>query len=517
MNKYNNLGDYIENAMSTYADRPAYNCAGQVLTFKAFEEQSRKIACWLQSKFERGDRIVVQLPNINQFPIAALGVIRAGMVLVNTNPLYTPREMQHQFSDSGAKAIFILSNLLPNLEQIIADTDISTVVSVDIQGSSPASDLSDYEVLGFGDIMNNALVPLEKQNTEEASGDDLAVLQYTGGTTGVAKGACLTHASILSNVQQIDERLGDTLRGGEEVFVCPLPLYHIYAFTVNLIYMSGHGAMNVLIPDPRNMEAFIAQLESVEFTGMSGINTLFVGLCSMPKFRELDFSQLKLTLSGGTPLLPDVAKTWTDVTGCTITEGYGLSETSPVVMFNDPGNEEIGTIGKPLINTEIKILDAEGNALAQGQSGELAIRGPQVMTGYWQREEATKDVFTEDGFFKTGDVALEQENGNYRIVDRIKDMILVSGFNVYPTEVESVLTTHPSVLEVAVVGGVSQKTGEEVRAYVTVSDDVDEQTLIDYCSQNLTAYKVPKKITKLDALPKSTVGKILRRELRDKG
>jgi long-chain acyl-CoA synthetase len=303
---------------------------------------------------------------------------------------------------------------------------------------------------------------------------------------------------------------------GEDIFVCPLPLYHIYAFMTNMVLMASQGALNVLIPNPRDLDLFVKQIQGIPFTGISGINTLFVGLCSNPEFKALDFSHLRLTISGGTALIPEVAKTWKETTGCNIVEGYGLTEASTVLTLNVPGQEEIGTIGQALTNTIIEIRDEYGKNVPMGEAGELVAKGPQLMKGYWQREEATKETFTADGFLKTGDVAILQPNGNYRIVDRIKDMIIVSGFNVYPTEIESVLSTHPSVLEAAVVGRPSEKTGEEVVAYVTVSDSsCSSDELVKFCRDNLTGYKIPREINILDELPKSTVGKILRRELRD--
>jgi long-chain acyl-CoA synthetase len=512
MKTINTLGDYVDSAMAKHGSKVAYQCTGCELTYSDLEKQSRKIGYWLQSKLEQGDRVAIQLPNINQYPLIAMAVVRAGMVLVNTNPLYTPREMQHQFSDSGAKAVFILSSLAPKLTQIIDETPVSEVVLVEPTDlfSEPEQEAQYQRLYDILQTSDNQYLEARK----DTGGEDIAMLQYTGGTTGVAKGACLTHANILNNIQQTHDRLAGLCVDGEEVFVCPLPLYHIYAFTVNMIYMFGKGNRNILIPNPRDLDGFVNQIKDLKFTGMSGINTLFVGLSNHPEFKSLDFSHLKLTISGGTSLLPEVAKSWTKLTGCTITEGYGLTETSPVAFFNTPGYEEIGTIGKPVKDTEIDIRDKDGNSVDLGKAGELLIKGPQVMKGYWQRPEATREAFTEDGFFKTGDVAVKQKNGNYKIVDRLKDMILVSGFNVYPNEIEAVLVSHDNVLEAAIIGGPSRKTGEEVLAFVTVSEFTNIDDLMAFCRENLTAYKVPKKITILEELPKSTVGKILRRKLR---
>ncbi|MBX2846896.1 MAG: AMP-binding protein [Acidiferrobacterales bacterium] len=514
MQEIKTLGDYVESTMARYRGLPAFQCGEHCISFDELEEKSRALGCWLQSTLQQGDRVVVQLPNIIQYPIAAMAILRAGMVLVNTNPLYTPREMAHQFKDSGAKAIIILSTILPNLEQIVESTDLTQIITVEPQDLrvEPAKQSRQGHHRLY-DILNTDTVgQLEARirNTPE----EIVLLQYTGGTTGVAKGACLTHNNILSNVLQVKNCLRNVCKEREEIFICPLPLYHIYAFTVNMIYMFGLGNLNVLIANPRDLDAFIEQISKLAFTGMSGINTLFVGLCNHASFKHLDFSHLKLTLSGGASLLPEVANKWAITTGATITEGYGLTETSPVVAFNEPGNEEIGTIGKPVSNTVVDIRDANGERVKTGQAGELIVKGPQVMSAYWQRPEATKEVFTSDGFFKTGDIAIQNENGSLRIVDRLKDMILVSGFNVYPNEIEEVLSAHPQVLEAAVVGSTCSKTGEQVLAYVTVVSEVSEQQLLAYCRENLTAYKVPKSISVLDELPKSTVGKVLRKDLR---
>lgn len=511
MSKSNTLGDFVEKVMDKYCDLPAYQCAGEVITYMELEEKSRALAGWLQTRLTQGDRVAIQLPNINEYPIAAMAVLRAGMVLVNTNPLYTPREMQHQFSDSGAKAVIILSSLIPNLNKIIADTEIQNVITVGAVDKALFQDNAEYTSLS--DAVNSAEDSV-LVGRSFVSPDSVALLQYTGGTTGVAKGAMLTHRNILSNVKQVKERLKDVCNEGEETFICPLPLYHIYAFTVNMIFMFGEGNLNVLIPNPRDISAFVGQIEKIKFTGMSGINTLFVGLCSNEQFKKLDFSTLKLTISGGTSLVPEVAKKWIQTTGSTITEGYGLTETSPVAVFNTPGNEDIGSIGHPVINTVVDIRDLDGKSLGIGEAGELLIKGPQVMGGYWHRPDATQDAFTEDGFFRTGDIAIRKENGNLCIVDRLKDMILVSGFNVYPNEIEAVLCAHPKVLEAAVVGRKCDKSGEEVLAFVTVYEAVSEKELLKHCRENLTGYKVPKSINLLEEMPKSTVGKILRRELR---
>lgn len=508
------LGDFIEQSLAQYADLPAYHCLGQTLSFIDIEQKSRALACWLQQKsgLQAGDRIIIQLPNLIQYPIAAYAALRAGLVLVNTNPLYTPREMHHQFKDSGAKAIVILADLLPKLAEVQPDTAIETVI-VTNAADLLTGDAPEYQVgISFNQAISEGDL-LTLQPRQATALDDVCVLQYTGGTTGVSKGACLTHRNILSNASQTLARIKDRCNQGEEIFVCPLPLYHIYAFTVNMMIFFSRGNLNVLIPDPRKLDAFIGAIKPFKFTGLSGINTLFVGLCHHPEFKNLDFSRLKLTISGGSALTIAAVKVWRNVTGCTITEGYGLSETSPVVCMNEPGNEQVGSIGKPVPETDVEIWDDNDQPVVDGEEGQLVVRGPQVMSGYWNMPEETKMVM-KNGFFKTGDVATKRANGCIKIVDRLKDMIIVSGFNVYPNEIEEVLVSHPQVIEAAVVGEPDEHSGEKVCAYVTVDGEFNQSELVAYCKEQLTAYKVPKKIVVLETLPKSTVGKILRRELR---
>ncbi|MFI2812522.1 MULTISPECIES: AMP-binding protein [Microbulbifer] len=512
--QFNNLAEFIEHGLDKFAHLPAFNCLGQTLTFAEVEEKSRHLAQWLQHEagLERGDRIAIQLPNISQYPIAAYAALRAGLVIVNTNPLYTPREMQHQFSDSGARALVILADFLEKFEAIKADTDIERVLvtgAADLLGN-PVDAPGGYHGLVDAIGRGGELPSIEKST---AVREDIAVLQYTGGTTGVAKGASLTHANLLANAAQMLERISQRGNEGEEIFVCPLPLYHIYAFTVNVLALFSMGTMNVLIPNPRDLDGLVRAIKPFRFTGMAGINTLFTGLCRHQEFKALDFSSLKMTFSGGTALTTSAAELWQSVTGCTVTEGWGLSETSPVITLNEFDREEIGTVGTPLAETEVQVWDEQGRQVAPGESGELVVRGPQVMAGYWQRPEATAEVLR-DGFFRTGDVGLVQDNGNVRIVDRLKDMIIVSGFNVYPNEVEDVLCRHPQIIEAAVVGSPSEQTGEAVNAHLVVEGELDQAAIVDFCREQLTAYKVPKHIHFHSELPKSTVGKILRRELR---
>jgi len=508
------LGDFIEQSFAKYGDNPAFHCLGQTLSFREIDQQSRNLACWLQqeSGLVAGDRIIIQLPNLNQYPIAAYAALRAGLVLVNTNPLYTPREMLHQFKDSGAKGIIILADILPKLNEIIGDTAIETVIVTRSDDLLTKNLAASEQGISFNQAISIGQ-SLTLQPRPETKLDDVCILQYTGGTTGVSKGACLTHRNILSNASQTLGRIKNRCNEGEETFVCPLPLYHIYAFTVNMMIFFSRGNFNILIPNPRDIDGFIATIKPFKFTGFAGINTLFVGLCHHPEFKQLDFSKFKLTISGGSALTFAAVKIWREVTGCSITEGYGLSETSPVVSMNEPGNEQVGSIGKPVLETEIEIWDDNDQVVADGEEGQLVVRGPQVMAGYWNMPDETSLVMTR-GFFKTGDIATRRPNGCFKIVDRLKDMIIVSGFNVYPNEIEEVLASHPAVLEAAVVGEPDDHCGERVCAYITVEGEFDVEQLQAYCREQLTGYKVPKKIEVLEALPKSTVGKILRRELR---
>lgn len=511
------INDFLQVNVDKYKASTAFACQGQSLTYQALDSQSKILASWLQNQpeLEQGDRIAIQLPNALAYPIAVYAAFRAGFVLVNTNPLYTPREMLHQFTDAGVKAIFVLDALIPKLSAIIGDTQISHVIS--IGGNVEADKLAAAAKVSCSSLTTllDAPVPEALAPLKPIDENDVALLQYTGGTTGVSKGASLSHKNILSNVNQIAEHFGNKLEENKESFVCPLPLYHIYAFTVNLLYVGSIGGKNILISNPQNPDEFVDSMTGENFTAFTGINTLFVGLSQYPPFKALNFDSLRLTISGGTTLTQDAAAKWLAVTNCTITEGYGLSETSPVACFNKPGEEELGTVGHPLPQTQVELRDENNQTVADGQEGEIVIKGPQVMLGYWQREDENQKVFTEDGFFKTGDVGVFQPSGTLKIVDRLKDMILVSGFNVYPNEIEDVLTRHEAISEAAVVGKPHEKTGEAIWAYITVSQDISTDEIIAYCREQLTPYKVPKNIEILAELPKSSVGKVLRKELRD--
>ncbi|OJF70487.1 long-chain fatty acid--CoA ligase [Alteromonas sp. V450] len=510
------LADYIESVLEKFADRPAYTALGQTVTFKDIDEKSAALARFFihEAKLSPGMKVAIQLPNLIQNPIAVYGALRAGLVVVNTNPLYTEREMKHQFTDSDAQALIILSDLLPKFDNIKADTNISTVIATSAtELLDPSSAPMVEGVTSFSEaITKGSHAPSITRDNSRL--EDLAMLQYTGGTTGVSKGASLSHKNVLANCIQMLDRIGDGFKEGKEVLVCPLPLYHIYAFTVGMMALFGKGTHILLIPNPRDIDGFIQTLKPHKISAFMGINTLFVGLGRHPEFTKLDFSNLHLTMSGGTALTQAAVSIWQDVTGNTITEGYGLSETAPVVSFNIPGKEEIGSVGHELEDTEVALLDSYDKPVAEGESGQIAVRGPQVMMGYWNRDDETAKVMTEDGFFKTGDIGVRTASGAIKIVDRLKDMIIVSGFNVYPNEIEDVLTSHPDVMEAAVVGKSDDKTGERVCAFITVANDINIDSITAHCKQHLTNYKVPKSITILDELPKSTVGKILRRELR---
>ena len=504
-----NLTEFTSGILADYADKKAFSSPQATLSFSDVDQKASALAHWLQTTagLEVGDRIAIQLPNILDYPVAAYAAFRAGLVIVNNNPLYTAKELTHQFNDSGAKALIVFGPLSPMVAAMIDNTQIKSVV---VCGAD--ADKAHFVTMSHVATMQEIVSQSAPDNfvPHQAALDDLCVIQYTGGTTGVSKGACLSHGNLLSNCRQVCEILIDHYHNEDEVFVCPLPLYHIYAFTLNLLVMPCMGHHSVLIPNPRDLDAFVAQIKPHRITGLSGLNTLFIGLCHHPEFKALDFSGFKLTVSGGTALTSSVASLWQSVTGCEICEGYGLSETAPVLCLNKPGDVVVGTVGAPAVDTLIELRDQGGNP---AQVGEIVAKGPQVMSGYWQRQDETDKVFTDDGFFKTGDIG-EFENGRLKIVDRLKDLIIVSGFNVYPNEVEDVLTQHPKIMEAAVIGKPSDKTGEQVCAFITTSETLSDEEVITHCQQSLTAYKVPKQITIVSELPKSAVGKILRRELR---
>ncbi|QEM81287.1 AMP-binding protein [Halomonas binhaiensis] len=533
LDEYHSVMDIFHRSAKRFADHTAFSCMGKSLSYADLDRLSGDFAAWLQQEtdLEPGDRIVIQLPNLLQYPVAVFGAIRAGLVVVNTNPLYTEREMEHQFKDSGAKAILILANMADKLEKVLPATDIKHVLITEI------GDLHDFPkrqlinavvkyvkkmVPGYSlpkaVSFRQALARGAKHRHEEVQRelDDIAVLQYTGGTTGVAKGTMLTHRNLVANMLQAKQAIGVGLKEGHELIVAPLPVYHIYTFTVNCLFLLEGGHHSLLITNPRDLPNFIKELKKTPFTGFVGLNTLFNALCNREDFRSLDFSRLHLTISGGMALTLAAAERWKEVTGCPIAEGYGLTETSPIVSFNPIEAIQLGTIGVPMAGTELKIVGPEGGTLSLDEPGELCVRGPQVMKGYWQRDDETTKVIDQDGFLRTGDIALIQPDGYVRIVDRKKDMILVSGFNVYPNEIEDVVATHPGVVESCAVGVPDDDSGEVIKLFVVSRDpDLDAASLRAWCKGKLTGYKVPKLVVFRDELPKTNVGKVLRRQLRD--
>lgn len=523
----------FENSCKRFADRPAFYNLGVTITYGELDKLTADFAAYLQAHtdLEKGDRIALQMPNLIQYPIAIFGAMRAGLVIVNTNPLYTTREMEHQFNDAGCKALVVLANMCDSVADVLPKTGIKHVIitqagdmmqplkrmitnTVVKHVKKMVPDYNIQDAVSFPDVLKmGAAVEYKEQDKPKA--EDIALLQYTGGTTGVAKGAMLTHRNLVANMLQMDMSLR-TLRPGQEIAVTPLPLYHIYSFTANCLAMIYVGAMSVLITNPRDINSFVKDLNKFKFTTMAGLNTLFVALMNDEGFRKVDFSSLKLVSAGGMAMQKAVVERWEKLTGNKIAEGFGMTETSPVVCVNPPHAVQVGTIGIPVQSTDIKIIDEEENELPLGQSGELCVRGPQVMKGYWNREQATQDTMTKDGeWLKTGDVALIQEDGYVRIVDRKKDMILVSGFNVYPNEVEDVACSHPSIVECAAIGVPDERSGEAVKLFVVKKDDtLTREQIVSYCKENLTGYKVPKQIEFRTELPKSNVGKILRKDLR---
>ncbi|PID42189.1 MAG: long-chain fatty acid--CoA ligase [Proteobacteria bacterium] len=530
---YSSMVDVFEKSCKRYAKKPAFTSMGVTITYEELDKLTQDFAAYLQNKtgLKVGDRIAIQLPNITQYPVVLYGAMRAGLVVVNTNPLYTAREMEHQFNDSGARALVVLANMAHLVEEVLPHTGIEHVIVTELADmhSQPKRTLINAAVKHVKKLVPAYRLPeaipfvsamksgaKHKFSPVEVKPDDLAVLQYTGGTTGVAKGAMLTHLNLVSNLLQVKPLLLVKLVEGQETVIAPLPLYHIYSFTLNCGIMVETGNHSVLIPNPRDIPGFVKELKKWKFTAFLGLNTLFVGLCNNDDFRGLDFGSLKITASGGMALTSDTAKLWKTVTGCDVAEGYGMTETSPVVSINPLNAIQIGTIGLPIPSTLVKTIDDNGNDQPIGEPGELCVKGPQVMRGYWQRPDETAKTITEDGWIKTGDVAVIQEDGYIRIVDRKKDMILVSGFNVYPNEIEEVVTGHPDVLECAAVGLPDLKSGEAVKIFVVKSNaSLKEDELKEFCREHLTAYKVPRYIEFRDDLPKTNVGKILRRELRD--
>ncbi|HWD32176.1 long-chain-fatty-acid--CoA ligase FadD2 [Pseudomonas caricapapayae] len=541
MNAYKSVVEVFERSCKKFADRPAFSNLGVTMTYAELERHSAAFAAYLQQHTDLvpGDRIAVQMPNVLQYPIAVFGALRAGLIVVNTNPLYTAREMRHQFKDSGARALVYLNMFGKLVQEVLPDTGIEFLIEAKMGDMLPTAKgwlvntivakvkkmVPDYhlpQAVPFKSALSQGRGVVPKQVA--LSLDDIAVLQYTGGTTGLAKGAMLTHGNLVANMLQVlacFSQHGDDgqrlIKEGQEVMIAPLPLYHIYAFTANCMCMMVTGNHNVLITNPRDIPGFIKELKKWKFSGLLGLNTLFVALMNNPEFKNLDFSALKVTNSGGTALVKATAERWESLTGCRIVEGYGLTETSPVASTNPYGQlARLGTVGIPVPGTAFKVIDDAGNEQPMGERGELCIKGPQVMKGYWQHPEATAEALDSEGWFKTGDIAVIDPDGFTRIVDRKKDMIIVSGFNVYPNEIEEVVMSHPQVANCAVIGIPDERSGEAVKLFVVPREGgVTLEELKAYCKANFTAYKVPKHIVLRDSLPMTAVGKILRRELRD--
>jgi len=538
LEQYASLVELMDAAFKKYPERSAYKLMGRSISFAEVDEASRALAAYLQSLgLEKGDRVALMMPNVPQYPVAVAAVLRAGFVVVNVNPLYTPRELEHQLKDAGAKAIVIIENFAATLQACIQQTPTKHVVLVSmgdmlglVKGSVvnyvvrkvkklvPAFELS--QAVRFNDALSRG-GRLPYKAPKVVSGD-IAVLQYTGGTTGVSKGAVLLHRNLVANVMQCEAWYQPALKkvpaGEQVVSICALPLYHIFGFTTNMMLSMHMGGCNVLIPNPRDLPNVFKELARHRFHSLPAVNTLFMAMANHKDFPTVDWSHLAISVGGGMAVQQATAKLWLEKTGCPICEGYGLSETSPVASCNPTDSSAYtGTIGLPLPGTEMKLLDDEGQEVGRGGTGEIAIKGPQVMAGYWQRPDETAKVMTPDGFFRTGDVGQMDERGFFKIVDRKKDMILVSGFNVYPNEVEDVITQMPGVLECAAVGIPDEKAGEAVKVVIVKKKlELTEADVRAYCEANLTGYKRPRVIEFRTELPKSPVGKVLRRELRDK-
>jgi long-chain acyl-CoA synthetase len=529
-----NIIALFNDALKRHGDAAACTSLGHSLSYRELDRHSANFAAWLlhESGLSAGDRIAVQMPNLIQYFVVVLGALRAGMVVVNTNPLYTEREIEHQFNDAGVKLLVVQANVAQQAAAVLPRTAVEKVVITELADLHPQPKrflinfvakhvkklVPPFSIPGALKL-RSVLSAGQKHKFESASnlqGDDLAMLQYTGGTTGVAKGAMLSHSNLVANVLQADALFGSyQLKGSGDIFVQPLPVYHIYAFTASM-YALYVGAHTVLIPNPRDLKSVVSAFKTYRPRLFFGLNTLFVALTNDSDFQALDFSDLKVTLSGGMALTEDAAKAWQALTHCPVSEGYGLTETSPVATGNPGGAQQLGTIGVPVPRTEVRVVDADNQPLGFDEPGELCIRGPQVMQGYWQRPDATAEAIDTEGWFFTGDVAVIQPDGYLRIVDRKKDMIVVSGFNVYPNELEDVVSKHPGVLECAAVGVADAKSGEVIKMFVIRKDQtLTEAALKDFCRGQLTGYKVPKHIEFRDELPKTNVGKILRRELRE--
>ncbi|WP_419168828.1 long-chain-fatty-acid--CoA ligase [Halobacteriovorax sp.] len=530
---YASIPSLLEESFEKFASKPSFHCMGKTLTYGEIDHLSKKFASYLQNDLglQKGDRVAIMMPNILQYPVALFGILRAGMVCVNVNPLYTARELEHQLTDSQSKVIIIFENSASVLAEVVKNTPIEHVLVTQIGDmlKFPKSLLVNFVIKHVKKMVPSWDLPGAKSFLEaldkgdeskykrpEIINSDLAFLQYTGGTTGVSKGAELTHRNIVANLCQAGEWISPVVEEGKEIIITPLPLYHIFSLTANCFTFSKIGALNVLITNPRDIPGFVKELKKWNFTALTGVNTLFNGLLNNEDFKTVDFSHLKLTLGGGMAVQRAVAERWKEVTKTPLIEAYGLTETSPAACINPMDLKDYnGMIGLPVSSTDACIKDDDGNTLNAGEVGEICIKGPQVMKGYWGRPEETAKVMTTDGYFKTGDIGVMNEEGFFKIVDRKKDMILVSGFNVYPNEVEEIIVTHPKVFECAAVGVPNEKSGEVVKLFVVKNDQsLTEEELMAFCKENLTGYKRPKFIEFRDELPKSNVGKILRKDLR---
>jgi len=531
--QFDSLPSVIDYIAGKHGHLPAYSCLGETISYAEIIKKAECFTHWLlnQTQLQAGDRIAIQLPNVIQFPVALYGALKADLVVVNTNPLYTAPEMQQQFVDSGVKAIVILDSMCDKLEEIIGETDIETVIVTHLgdMHSTPKRQLLNFAARHIKKMVPSYSLPgaVEFRSTLESTpgieglpsttrkGDEVALILYTGGTTGVAKGAMLSHNNLLSNMMQLRSRCLLIMDDQQETIVAPLPLYHSYAFLLHCLTMPLAGNHNILVPDPRNIPSLIKLFRKISITGFVGINTLYLALLRNKDFASLDFSTLKFCGAGGMAMSSSVSEEWEQRTGCEVIEGYGLTECSPVVAVNIPGKVKQGTVGPLVPETEARVVNEEGTEVEQGEKGEMWVRGPQVMLGYWNRPEATNEVMDAEGWFKTGDYVQVDTDGYYSIVDRKKDMILVSGFNVFPNEVEDWVNRHPGVLESAAVGIPNERTGEAVKLFVVKQDsNLTEAAILAHCKTGLTNYKLPREIVFASDLPKSNIGKILRKELR---
>ena len=525
MNIEQTIVQVIADACERYPNQIAFSGLGQVLTYSDLARLSDNFAAYIQAhtELQPGDRIAIQMPNIIQYPVVIVGALKAGLIAVNTNPLYTPRETEHQFNDAHVKALVVCSLFAKDVAEEVTATSLEHVIVTPPLElgpflSTPTSRIEPGDLPDFGVPSTCLADALEKGSKTtyqpvEQQPDGLALLQYTGGTTGVSKGAMLSNKNIVANALQVTTHSSKLFRECSEITVCPLPLYHIYAFTVHCIAMLVRGCHSVLIANPRDLPALLQEIQAFPITGFVGLNTLFNALLASEDFRAMDLSQLASTTSGGMALTTETAKSWQELTGIEIAEGYGLTEASPTVCSNPPGAIKAGTVGLPVPMTEVKLIDEDGKEVPKGGVGELVVKGPQVMQGYWQRPEATAEVLSEDGWLKTGDMATIDEEGYVKIVDRKKDMIVVSGFNVYPNEIEDIACQSPLVAECAAIGVPDQSTGEAVKLFVVANGEFDQDALKKFMRAQLTAYKMPKHFELIDVLPKSNVGKVLRRQL----